>query len=811
MKVSFLGASVPLTKHFTATDKTSYPNVYEFTSHTHDVADLQALFDLIVDHAAQGHCLLKGMLQRPLVQESRAGATDRMESTEWLCLDFDGLPPATDINALMDQIPEFAGVDYILQYSASMGVSGQSNLLKAHMFMFLSEPSAPSILKHRLTQLNLSVPELNSSLRLTKTGNALSFVLDPSVAQNDKLIYIAPPICDPDSLDTLKGKRIQLIKRTHPKAKLILSNLNSPEVLKTGIETRINELRAAAGMPAKRKFQYNTDNKTGVTYLAKPDKAIVTGIKREREFVYLNLNGGDSWAYYHKEDSPTFLYNFKDEPVYKISELAPDYYASAKSHADKLKAEQAARDQEAQKPSVSAPTQAGTYIYLVFRDMKSSMYYNGILDTGTNCWTLGRASSERMLTDFMLQHGQPEPEVIPIWNLVFDPTQPAYDPHPAKRTVNLYAPSQVLESAKTVVAKAGQTVPTQVPAAIHKVIWSVVGSHQETYDHFVNWLAYIAQTKRRTQTAWLFSGVHGTGKGTLVHRILRPLFGRENTAFLEANQLTEKFNESLESSMLTCIDEIEVEAFESGKNMVFATLKTWITEPQITIRKMRVAPYLAANHNNFIGFTNSSRPAVIEETDRRYNVGIYQQQALAITDHELDVQIPSELVDFAAYLLTYPVDAAKVRQVLDNDARKNVKELSQTSVDEVANAVLHGDLEKLHSYIVPMKHAQGKLVTIAPLYKDLIYDIFLHSHQVLSREELQIIFAHCVGDVPSSPAKFARYLRHHGITVTPQRRGSHQFRGIRVSWQCDQEWYDNVSDLVRAERVPKKPAAKENQ
>jgi hypothetical protein len=62
--------------------------------------------------------------------------------------------------------------------------------------------------------------------------------------------------------------------------------------------------------------------------MSKPGEATITGIKRDRGFVYLNLNGGDSWGYYHSEDNAEYIYNFKGEPVYKTSELLPEYWAS---------------------------------------------------------------------------------------------------------------------------------------------------------------------------------------------------------------------------------------------------------------------------------------------------------------------------------------------------------------------------------------------------------------------------------------------------------------------------------------------------
>jgi hypothetical protein len=798
MKITFLGASVPLTKSFTATTKSSYPNVADFSSTTYEITSIEELHTAIAQHASQGHCLLKGELTRPLVKESRAKSTDAQIATEWLCFDFDGLPPSTNLDALLDSFPGCLGTDYIVQYSASHGVTGQPNLLKAHVFVLLDAPQQPNILKQLITQLNIENPTLSTNLKLTKTASALSYGLDPTVAQNDKLIYIAPPQCDPASLDefiALGKTRIKLVKRTKRFFSPDVANLKSPELIKSRIETKINELRSLAGLPPKKKFNYVTDHKSGVSYLTKPDKSIVTGVKTDRGFVYLNLNGGDSWAYYHAEDNPTFLYNFKDEPVYKLSELAPEYYATAKAHANKIKSGQIQTishdPSEAHSSSAQTPDQKP--IYLVFRDMTTAIYYNGIFNPVSQSWQLARAGSEKMLSDFMVQNGQPEPEVIPIWNLVFDPSKPPIDV--ANRVVNLYEESSVLKKAKTNKCE-------EIPPTIKKVIHSAVGSDDETYHHFINWIAYIIQNKNRTQTAWLLNGVQGTGKGILAHRILRPILGHNNTAFMEAVQLEDKFNEAFERSLLTFIDEMTIGDLE-GSSKIMGTMKSLITEPIITIRKMRSAPYTVPNYNNWIAFANTKEQVKVEMSDRRYNVGIYQTQRLDISDEEIEKNIPNELVDFASYLLQYEVDINKAHKVLNNQARNDMQDLSMNSIDKISNAVTKGDLEELYSYIVELNHAQGKTMSTAPLYKDLMHNIFIQDYKALSREELQIIFSHCVGDVPTSPTKFSRFLAHHDIKVSPVSRGHQVFRGIKVDWFYDQAWYDEVKAKIIAEKGPK--------
>lgn len=788
MKVTFLEADVFLTKSYTPTSKTSYPSALNFTSHTKEINNIEALYLALVEHAQKGHCLLKGAIQRPLACESRAGSTSSMTPTKLGVLDLDGLPKATNVDHLLTSLG-FDDVDYIIQYSASMGVIGQPDLLKAHVYLLLRDETSPATLKNWVVQSNLTNETLKPSLKLTKTGMGLSYPLDPTVAQNDKLVYIAKPICNPPTLDTLQ-QRIFLHKRNNREAVIPATLLLTPDSLRSMVENKVNELRMAAGMEPKKKWSYKTHT-SGVQYLTRPDQSIVTEVKHERGFVYLNLNGGDSFAYYHPEDRPEFLYNFKDEPIYKLNELAPAYYAQAKKFADDLKKQANLATTPTQVPSGQSP------LYLVFRDMKSAIYYNGIYYPADKKWNLAQAKSEKQLSDFMVQYGQPEPEVIPIWDLVFDPAKPPLDIQ--ARMVNVYSESPVLEQAKVATYKSH---PKSFPT-IQRVIMSVTGDDVPTYEHFINWLAYVVQYKTMTQTGWVMQGVHGTGKGTLIHHILRPIIGLNNSVYLEQHQLEDKFNEYFENSLLTCVDEVEISSLD-GTSKIMAKFKSMITEPFINIRKMRSAAYQVKNYNNFIIFSNFKGSIVVEPTDRRYNIGLYQTTKLRLDEQDIFQTIPAEIDAFATYLCQFKVDVANAHSVIENEARAQIKDLSLTSVDKISDDILNGRLEELYDYIVELNHAQGRTIATAPMYKDLVHSILMHDYKTLSREELQIIYKHTIGDgVPDSPAKFSRFLAHHGIKMATVSRGSSVFRGIKVDWSADQTWYDETKARVTAERAPK--------
>ena len=281
MQLTFLEASAPLTKQYEkapggAITKTPYPMTWEFTSHLEDVTNLASMHKALVHHAGLGNCLLKGSIQKPLVSESRAGSTDSNGPTSYVVLDLDGLPDV-DIDETDPTLAHPVTLDYflkaldldqvshIVQWSASYGI--ENTKLRAHVFFMLDKPAAAPLLKQWLIQFNHDIAMLRNAMGLTKTGNAISWTLDISACQNDKLIYIAPPTLK-GIPDPMKGKpRISLVKRKTER--LVLSTtINSTAKNKELTNKRTEELRDAAGLP-KRKTTYKMHG--SVEVMVKPD------------------------------------------------------------------------------------------------------------------------------------------------------------------------------------------------------------------------------------------------------------------------------------------------------------------------------------------------------------------------------------------------------------------------------------------------------------------------------------------------------------------------------------------------------------
>lgn len=762
MNVFFLSADKPIVKSYELDPqgeliKHSYPFVYEVTSHEEHPANLQALAVLMQRYAKQGRCMVKGKLQRRLVSESRKGSTDAEEKTDWICLDLDGIEGYQTVDLFLEAIG-CGDTEYVVQWSSSMGIENKAGF-RCHIFMRLAQPTHPQILKHWLQDLNLRV--LDSQLELTKTGNSLRWPLDVTTCQNDKLLYVAPPKLGPGIKDPFPGnKRISYVKK-----KRQLLTLPAPvptrDALRDRIDKKVSELRVANNLPKRKSAKYKFVG--SVEYMANPDSAVITEMKTERGFVYFNLNGGDSWAYYHPEDNPNFIFNFKGEPTYKTEDLLPEYWA---------RLQQAA--------STYQPNSQGI-IYLAFRDFKTSNYFNGFYDTNTDKLELAMAKSESQLRQFMKQHGQTLGDFIPDWDLVWNPHNPNIV-DPTKNELNTYQPSRFFQIAR---------LPhvTNVPPTIKKVIEHVLGHDPATIDHFLNWLACIVQFQTRTGTAWVWQGTQGIGKGVLFHQVITPLLGEVNVVSKRMEELESEFTGYMENKFVVFIDEIE-----AGKSMyhskITAKLKNLIVEPTISIRRMYTPAYMAPNFASMIFASNKPASVEIAPDDRRFNVGPYQTLPIQLTATEVDVDIPKELERFFAFLKQYKADPDRARKPLISAARSTLIDISRTAIDTVGDALLSGDLEFFWEHLTTTKNTSSSPITNMKYtaFRELVVNLVNTQDSKLTRDDLFVIMEWCVGNMPQSPHKFVALLKHHRIHLTQVWKNNRNVRGINVAWRPDTTW-----------------------
>jgi len=760
MQVHFLGGNVPLTKTITPEHIESYPSIYRFTSETHEISTSTELYEAIVQHAELGHCLLKGNIKRPLINEPRRDSTSTDEVTSFICLDFDQ-HKAPDIQSLLDTMG-LGDISYVVQYSAKHGLPDYAGTINAHVFMLLSEPMPAPMLKAWLMAMNLT--HFKEQITLAKLKTVLHWPLDITTCQNDKLIFIAPPTFV--EVEDPLFQRIRHVKKQHDKIQVSQLPQQHISTLRAQAATILNNLRTKENLP---KRTASTSMVGTVEVLNKPDQAVVTGIKQTGEFIRLNLNGGDSWAYWHPLDNFELIHDFKSGYSFRTKELAPGYYADCQRDKAELNA---------------TPTDDGDLI-LAFRDKTTAEYWNGLWNPSKGLLDIHKARNETQLEHWMLSHGRTLGSFIPIWDIEYNP-RVSWTLLEDEHRINSFITTSYMK------LKPAETVfPTILGIIKHMLGYR--GAHDDALlDTFLNWIACIFQRQHKPTTAWVVHGTEGTGKGYFVKSILTPILGETNVQTALVHNLEDTFNAWIEKKLFIFIDEIDTDDFkEEGR--VTSRLRNYITENMLPSRGMRTLMRNVPNYASFLFSSNKKHPVHIPLQDRRYNVANFQPNKLPRPD---DMQVYEELEAFAQFLLNYKADFVRADTIIKTEARTLIQQMGVTSLQETCNAILEGDYQFLwnarpdeqllvRSPVINQhtQNSQAYLLLLKNIATECIRDPVIQQQYPLTRDEMQIILQYNVGNMPVTPNKFTSLLRHNGIMTRSIYKNGETYWGIHVDWK----------------------------
>jgi len=757
MHLHFLEARVPLVKEYTKTnegyDKTSYPMVQQVSSHLEEVNTPLEFFSALKYHSRNNHCLLKGKLSKRLDFESRAGLVDGMDRTSWLCLDFDYLSSESQVESVLYSMG-LGDVSYILQYGAGHLIDKE---FSAHLFIMLKQEVLPQQIKYWLMHHNLTNSIFEKSIQLSRSNAALLWPLDVSVAHNHMLLYIAPPVCNGFD-DPVEDGRIRLVEKANSKIDILNSvNTIDAAVVENLKQEKLNELRKKKGLKAR---TFTTKVVSGIEVLSKPGVATVTGQKEARGFMYLNINNGDSWGYYHPTDNPEVLHNFKGEPNYLTKELLPEYYKNYKAMIRK-------RAQEEQ----------GDLVFLAFLDRTSDQYFRGTFDPRKKKVEVFQTSSIKKLEDFLRQNNQWVGEFVEEWDYVFRFEDPRICV-PEEKFLNRYQETSYLQEARLA------PTPKHFPPTIQKILLSVVGGDPLIMKRFLNWAAFIVQKRRMTKTGWVFHGTQGTGKGLLMNKIMSPIIGSNAVQVKLMSELEDNFNGYMEECVMLLIDEAEQRQLRQ-ESRTMARLKNAITDENIPIRRMNTGHYTAKNYMNVMIASNHRTAVNIEDGDRRFNVGNYQETRLMMTDAEVD-KIEQELFDFTNILYRINVVESDLRSPMDTEGRKSMQSMSMTAIGTVFKYVREGNLQEIMN-IMPTSKSPAAKDGIDRIALDQARDFLAQAERLarrseshfVERDELHNLMVVLIKDsVPNAPSKFVHQGRFYGVHMDNHKGDV----GINVMW-----------------------------
>ena len=482
------------------------------------------------------------------------------------------------------------------------------------------------------------------------------------------------------------------------------------------------------------------------------------------------------------------MYNFKDEPIFEIEKADKDFYKSIfeifQSHLDK--------SGKAQFP-------------VVLRDYYTDIYYNGVFDPNLNQFTEDYPlvpTSKSSIESFMLSPGRPEPDYVRDARVVFDPTSnsPAIDLENVPYFVNMYRKTKYMlnpeQPARPLSFGHAKLISNTCPR-IYTLIHHVLGNGDPEFEAFINWIAYIFQTRKKAKTAWVFGGVPGTGKGLFYSKVLRPLFGPEHVPMRALQSIEEHFNLYMRNAIFLIVDEFHMASSSIGTMKIADKLKNQITEDTVTIRAMRTNQIEIPNYTNFIFLTNRNDAIKIENGDRRYNIPPRQEQKLEEAHPEILRNLPeieAELPAFAGFLATFQVDERMVHTCIDNHAKDQMRHVSMSIMEEFAEALRLGNL-LFFSDILEINTANASNMNEVASAQRIVKAWIAAAKDkfsIIPMEHLRTVFhVQTEANPRLSQREFTKQMSRNGISATRKRppgagRDVNPVTGVMVNWVQDE-------------------------
>lgn len=232
---------------------------------------------------------------------------------------------------------------------------------------------------------------------------------------------------------------------------------------------------------------------------------------------------------------------------------------------------------------------------------------------------------------------------------------------------------------------------------IHKLILHLVNYDVKSYEYFFNFLAHIIQNPEdKLPIAFVFMGTQGTGKGQLYECVLKPLF-ESNIKIVTLNDLQKTAsNEWVFGKLLIICEEI---MNNDNKQEIPQVIKTYISNPTISIQRMHKASIDVQNFAHFIMFSNKANPIQLEDWDRRYNV--FKQ--LRKIDREIIINLrknhTEELNNFTNSLLNWKIDKHMLLNPMSNQARQELIDINKDTIQQFLDFIMEIDKPRFEDKI----------------------------------------------------------------------------------------------------------------
>jgi hypothetical protein len=809
MKVTFLEAHRALSKEFGVWDEDTgkvidkaYPNAKNFKTHTVNVNHIEEYHAALQDAAKNYYGLIKGEVQRENPDwGDRKGMTARETKTQLLILDIDSLEMDYDLPAKVTEVdvqnaaewfiamlpPEYRDVSYVAAASSNFA---RKPGLRMHLHFILEREIAPEVLRGLITMLNFEIGYVDNRLGLTGSGRQLKMVIDPCLADNSRLVFIAPPVfaSSGDNPFAKNADRITLVKKN--RSRLDLSSAihdYSASKISHLKEKRLRSVMAAAGVEYV-KPKMTTINIAGVAtrVIRNPEGCSLEFSYADRGFVYYNKDGGDSNAYWVRLDTPEIVHSFKDEPAFSFKQADPETYEWHCQHFAK----------DIEKASAVENDEGVSIVPMVIMERELNVIMSAEYDPYNDVVYRIAVNSKDLAMNWLLSHGKLEPDIIPPYKVVFDPTSGVGHDF-EKKLLNTYQPPLMAKNAPLwegdalSFGDAEEWMMEHAPLC-QKIIANMTGDDPLCFEQFINWFAWMVQKRTKPETAWVLHGVEGTGKGLFIKRIAKPILGTNYVIEKKlADIADDKFNGYMAECLLLFVDEFNMNHGTQNMRKTVSDLKLWITQDEINIREMQRNPTQRRTYFGMMFASNDIDAFRATHTDRRYNVCPRQETPLkeVITDlntrrQHYDDAIAAELPKLASMLTAFQIEEHRVRTPLDNAAKAMAVEAGHSSDELFFNALQKGDLE-FFEHLATSKVSLDTDMVKAGHFKRMVEgwfaDCLASTTSKVRKEDLHALFMHMTGLRSVNLINFGKKCKLY-LKETQFRNGIERFRGFAIEW-----------------------------
>ena len=189
-----------------------------------------------------------------------------------------------------------------------------------------------------------------------------------------------------------------------------------------------------------------------------------------------------------------------------------------------------------------------------------------------------------------------------------------------------YVPSKFTKASESVISDGSKLVLNMYAPCRIKSIWGDYTPWLEFMEHLIpneeerhellKWCATLIAHPgvRMKYSVLMISDTKGVGKSTLGEYILRHLVGTHNASMASDKTVLSGFNSWAKHKTLVIIEEI----YTGKKWTMYNSLKTYITEPTISINEKGIKTYDCENMCHFYACSNSHKALKVEDGDRRW-------------------------------------------------------------------------------------------------------------------------------------------------------------------------------------------------